>query len=70
MEYLLFFLQKQDYFHKATEKNKLVLTLKKPLCRIFILLYGDLENMQTNQKRIIDNDDTKAFIDSELFKLK
>jgi len=36
MEYLLFFLQKQDYFHKATEKNKLVLALKKPLCRMFL----------------------------------
>jgi len=48
MEYLLFFLQKQDYFHKQTEKNKLVLNLKKPLCRIFLLLYGDSENMQTH----------------------
>lgn len=63
-------MQKWDYFNQNTEKNKLVLYMKKPLCKLFLLLFGDQESLQTNQKHIIDNKNTRLFINNEINKLK
>ncbi|KAL4473778.1 hypothetical protein ABPG74_022642 [Tetrahymena malaccensis] len=68
-DYLLFFLQKEDYFIQEHNKNKLVLLLKKPLCQIFLILYADQQNLQNYQKQILESSHTKRFLNKEIKKM-
>ncbi|KAL4504086.1 hypothetical protein ABPG72_022716 [Tetrahymena utriculariae] len=68
-DYLLFFLQKEDYFIQDCNKNRLVLLLKKPLCQIFLILYADQQNLQNYQKQILESAHTKRFLKNEIKKM-
>ncbi|EAR90118.2 IP3 receptor calcium ion channel protein (macronuclear) [Tetrahymena thermophila SB210] len=68
-DYLLFFLQKEDYFIQDCNKNRLVLLLKKPLCQIFLILYADQQNLQNYQKQILESSHTQRFLDNEIKKM-